>query len=224
MFPSNFLKCLTKLISYVLLKYVILHIIMYEEDYEEEISKASFANEMMDEFEELLSYSDDCHTLLSVTLPKETVIDELRSLRDLPFSCYSIGNHRIYLTKEKKPPEVKNMQYTGCFWLLKNRMQPGLECRMNIESVCKFTCFTRALMLIVLEEVSSHKHYNELVERWNFKQTTSLQVEKLQTNSSEATSFKKVIVHTDYFGKLRAPTMQEMDSFLQWAKITNFPL
>jgi hypothetical protein len=196
------------------------------EDYskfEENLEKASFAHDIMSEFEELLSYSDKCSTVVNVSLPKDTVLQECKYIRELPLNCYSIGNHRIYITREPKTPEVKKMQYIGCFWLLQNRQQPTLECRMHIESVCKFTCFTKALMLIVLEEVNNHKHYNELVSRWNLEMT-KLTIDKKKENPEEATTFKKVHVQTDIFGILRAPTKEEMNEFLSWAKITAIPL
>jgi len=168
---------------------------------------------------DFLEYDINSPTHINVTLPPHIVTEELKILRNDPFKTFYIGNHRVFVCKEKRTDEVKRMQYIGLFWLMHNREEPSLECKMHVDVVSKFVCYKLALMLVALKFATVDHEMKIDEEKYK-----CVQVVHDEDVNKENISFRKLDVHTHLFGVLRAPTMEEMDAFLGWAKITNLPI
>ena len=178
---------------------------------------------MFPDFGELLEYDEDCPFCINVYIPSHVVKQEIKVFKQDPFHCLYLGNHRVFETKTPRTQEVKDLQYIGLFWLMINRMQNSLECNMHIDTISRFICYKLGLTLATLENASKKETDEVLL----FDKSAYKDVEifyDTQSQSNENISFKKLKVHTELFGVLRAPTKSEMNDFLSWAKITTAPL
>jgi len=182
----------------------------------------------MEEFLDLLQYDTTNKSKVCINMPNHVVLQELREMRILSlFNEFTLGNHSVKITKNKKTDEEKLKEYYGLFWLMHNRLTDGFECDMHIEAVSKFHLYKLGLTILVVnitgnqyKLVKNLKKYKDVTI--TFENEYGKPDENINGNNITRETnipWKNIHINTDLFGSLRAPTEKEMRDFIEFAKI-----
>jgi len=180
-----------------------------------------------DSFFDLLQYDITNKSKVCINMPNHVVLQELREMRILslhgwPVNEFTLGNHSVNITKNKKTDDEKTKEYYGLFWLMHNRLSDGFECEMHVEAVSKFHLYKLGLTILVVniagnqyKLVNNLKKYKDVTI--TFENVEDIDVDNLTRETN--IPWKNIHINTELFGSLRAPTLEEMNEFIKFAKL-----